>query len=465
MSGLRLKARRNLIISIVVIAVLYILGCCLIAPLCSDKIIQNKKVILSKNTNERVRIVDDNEEAFLWRLRLINEAKDEIIFTTFELRDDNSGKSVMAALLNAAQRGVSIKIVIDGILGQMRINDSDFFQALTAHPNITVKYYNPLHITKLWKVNYRLHEKYLIVDDTAYILGGRNTHDTYLGEYKENVHIDRDILVYEEKENEDSSLHSLREYFEKLWNLPENEQQNSDCNTERLNSIIEEAESVWNELLNKYGIKITTVDWDKETVSTNGVTFLSGESEATNKKPILWNQLCYLMKQANEKVIIQTPVMICNNQMKESISDIYSKVGDIEIITNTTENWINPLAAVHPLQKKKLVSVGTGVYEYAGNTPMHTKTILIDDRYSIIGSFNMDNRSAYLDTEVMVVIDSQNVNQSLQKQMDSIKKHSIFSDRNGEKYGELYSDIPMSLKQKVSAIMLELLLNPFSYVL
>lgn len=60
MSGLRLKTRRNFIISIVIIVVLYIVGCCLIVPLCSDKTIQNEKVVLSQNTNERVRIVDDN---------------------------------------------------------------------------------------------------------------------------------------------------------------------------------------------------------------------------------------------------------------------------------------------------------------------------------------------------------------------------------------------------------------------
>lgn len=66
---------------------------------------------------ERILSIDDNREALIWRLRLIESAKEKIVLTTFDFRSDNSGKDIMAALLQAADRGVEVQILVDGIYG------------------------------------------------------------------------------------------------------------------------------------------------------------------------------------------------------------------------------------------------------------------------------------------------------------------------------------------------------------
>lgn len=81
-------------------------------------------------SRERILCIDDNEEALLWRLRMIAAAQESIVLATFDLRDDESGTDVMAALLDAADRGVSVKLLVDGIYQMLYLNDSVPFHAL-----------------------------------------------------------------------------------------------------------------------------------------------------------------------------------------------------------------------------------------------------------------------------------------------------------------------------------------------
>ena len=64
---------------------------------------------------ERILNIENNVDALVWRLRLIESAKENIVLATFDFRDDNSGQDMMAALLNAADRGVKVQILVDGM--------------------------------------------------------------------------------------------------------------------------------------------------------------------------------------------------------------------------------------------------------------------------------------------------------------------------------------------------------------
>lgn len=115
-----------------------------------------------------------------------------IVLSTFDLRPDDSGTKIIAALYTAAERGVQVQILIDGIYQKLFLEKSPVFQALAAHQNIEVGIYNP--VTNLMRLNYRMHDKYLIIDESMYLLGGRNTNDIFLGDKKTRINVDRDIL-------------------------------------------------------------------------------------------------------------------------------------------------------------------------------------------------------------------------------------------------------------------------------
>lgn len=196
----------------------YLIVCLVIPPLYhkrADEENRETERVLNLVGQERVLNIENNIDALLWRLRLIESAKERIVLATFDFRDDNSGQDIMAALLNAADRGVKVQILVDGINGTLYLKGSRNFRELATHENVEVKLYNPITLMKPWKNNYRMHDKYLIADDFAYILGGRNTDDLFLGNYVDSYNEDRDILVYEMVPGGGKSYVQLQEYFEK----------------------------------------------------------------------------------------------------------------------------------------------------------------------------------------------------------------------------------------------------------
>ena len=74
---------------------------------------------------ERILCIDSNLDALIWRLRVIEAAEKELVFVTFDTEDDLSGRALMAALLNASERGVKIRMLIDGISGRLHQKKND----------------------------------------------------------------------------------------------------------------------------------------------------------------------------------------------------------------------------------------------------------------------------------------------------------------------------------------------------
>ncbi len=465
------KHRKCAVLLLLICFTVYVLGCCLIPPLLKNSAwdgMLGYSVEIQQTTNapERVCLIDDNVDAFIWRLRMIREAQKEIILVTFELRDDISGRAIMAALLEAADRDVKVRLLVDGVDGQIKLHDSRNFEAFLSHENVEVKFYNPLHFTKLWKVNYRLHDKYLIVDDTAYLMGGRNTHDVYLGKPGEDAQADRDIVVYKTSSSGRTSLDVLRSYFETAWNLDECELLSSRMTEEKQESIRKALAEHLEALLCEYGLPMPDIDWYGETMETENITLLTGDSQPRNKAPSVWKQLCRLMGDAKEEVIILSPLVICDDDMLADLARIREGTADVQIITSALENNVNPLAADYPHQRMKVLETGIAISEYCGNPPLHTKTILIDDDLSVIGSYNLDARSTYIDTEIMLVIDCPALNADLRDRMDRMQEQSRTIEPDGSvTFGAGHVPKEMPFGRKCLFLVLRLILYPFQYLL
>ena len=137
------------------------------------------------------------------------------------------------------------------------------------------------------------------------------------------------------------------------------------------------------------------------------------------------------MENAKEKVKIHTPYIICNGYMYKGLTTVADKVPQVTIMTNSVANNGNPFgAADYSKNKQKILNTGVSILEYEGGMSYHGKSVLIDDNISIIGSFNMDMRSAYLDTELMLVVDSKDINKSLLKSMEKYETSAtVFKKR------------------------------------
>ena len=130
---------------------------------------------------ERAAYIDNNKDALFCRMNLIGNAEEEIILSTFDFNGDSSGTDMVSALFCAAERGVQVRVLVDGASGFLDVKKDPVFKALAGHKNVELKIYNPIDLLQPWKLQARLHDKYLIVDRKVYLLGGRNTTDLFLG--------------------------------------------------------------------------------------------------------------------------------------------------------------------------------------------------------------------------------------------------------------------------------------------
>lgn len=172
---------------------------------------------------DRATAVETSRDALDLRLHMLNEAKDNIIISSFSVKRDQSCKEIFSTVLNAANRGVKVQIILDGITSAHDMKNDSMYYVLGTHPNIEIRYYNTLNLLKPWNLNGRLHDKYIIVDDKLLLLGGRNISNYFLGEYNTKVlSYDRDIFVYNSAwgsdDNSLSVISEVKDYFNTIWN-------------------------------------------------------------------------------------------------------------------------------------------------------------------------------------------------------------------------------------------------------
>lgn len=414
---------------------------------------------------ERILCIDNNEDALLWRLRMIGNAKESIIMTTFDLRMDDRGLDIVSALCNAADRGVKVKILIDGIYEPIFLHGNSTFYALCNHKNIEVRMYNPIKLKNIYNANYRMHDKYLMVDECMYMLGGRNTSNIFLGEMNAASNVDRDLLVYNSSPGKGESFLQLESYFEQIWTENRVSKVLKNMEEDILQEEYEQLASRYMALSDEHEDFSKFGDWYDSTLEADKITLISNGTAPANKEPRVLYTIGELADNADE-VIIQTPYIICDKYMYSVLRDI-EKHADLKIMINSVEKGSNPWGCTDYLNNKsKVLHTGADVYELMNDYALHTKTVLIDDTISIIGSYNLDMRSTYIDTELMLVVDSEQLNASIREEFEQYKEKSVEVLSDGkETTGSLYQEKEMTTAKKIIYDILRVIIIPFRHLL
>lgn len=420
----------------------------------------------TSKAQERVLAIDDNNEALVWRLRLIEQAQHRIILSTYDFENDESGQDIMAALQNAAQRGVQVQILLDGVNGFLRWYGGAPLRALASQPNVELKLYNPINLFLPWRLNYRLHDKYLIVDDEVFLLGGRNIGDLFLGNYipEDKKNVDRDLLIWKPDSSVPGTQQELAAYFDKVWNLPTNQTKARPGRAAQKES--EKLAARYDTLKQKYPEIFDEIDFEAETLPANEIRLLTGSCKVENKAPELWYALQQQMLQG-EDVIIQTPYIICDRAMYQDLENLCKDGRRVRIITNAVENGANPFGCTDYLNnREKILKTGAAVYEHTSIFSIHAKTILVDDRWSMVGSYNLDMRSTYLNSEIMLAVDSPELNEQLRQEFEVQAQESLQVMPDGtQTAGENYAPAPMGLFKKLLYALLRLITLPIRQLL
>lgn len=376
---------------------------------------------------DRAAILEDNGDALRERIRLIASAKTSICMSTFDFRADTSGKQMLAALKAAADRGVQVKVLVDGFSAWTHMENEAAFYALAASENAEIRIYNKINVFMPWRANSRMHDKYIIADEKVYILGGRNTFDYFLGDHNGYQNYDRDILVYNGG-GADSSLNQVRDYFSRIWDMGLCSSWHDHAWNLWIPSVKraeKELAQIYQEMKEEKAAWFEPADYTEQTVAVNKITLLSNPTGLYAKEPQVFYGLTELMSQAKEEVWIHTPYVICNDWMYESFQRICHGGAAVHMMTNSVANNGNPFGSVdYALNKKKILDTGLQMWEYEGGVSYHGKSITIDDDLAIVGSFNMDMKSTYQDTELMLVVNSKELNAQLKGYLSAYQKEA-----------------------------------------
>ena len=438
----------------IVFAALFLCYCLvgIIPPAChkhitGDAVSHAKSITYTANDTgpDRIHFVEDNDEAMAWRLRLIDNAEHDILLTTFTWQEDGVGREITAALLRAAERGVHVHLLVDGYYGWKFLTGNPYMDALMESPNVHLRFYNRFNYSKDRKLHYHLHDKILVADDEWCILGGRNIQNKFLGHEgrpEERIR-DFDLILREtEAGRKDSraAIPQVQRYFWTLWSQPNHKDAVLATEKAERNRASEELHRLAGKLPARYPAAYAPLDWGSISVPTRKCTLITGDPSPTRKPPILGARLLELMK-TGKHITIQTPYLMMDRTMYRAITDL-NRGRQVDIITNSAATGSNSLGACDYLnQKKNILKTGSTVFENNGRAT-HAKAITIDDRLTVIGSCNMDMRSMYLDTELMLAVDSPELNAVVRRGMEELKSQSLQISANGP-------DIPGSRYVKV----------------
>ncbi|WP_160058351.1 phospholipase D-like domain-containing protein [Alkalicoccus saliphilus] len=372
-------------------------------------------------SSDRVALIHERVESKKMRTHLKETADESLDVTMFKITDGTADLLFYTSLLEAADRGVHVRVLVDGMFHNLRGDKSDIAEAFMYHPNIELKFFEPVNLWKPWSLNNRLHDKLIIADDRFGMISGRNIGDRYFAPTGfDGATDDRDAVVYNPSgaSYENSGVFQMQDYFNLVWNheyAQEAVPEMSGTQRETAEDRLQELRRQYAQFQEEYGLLYNNdYEWENSTYEVNNVTFVHNPLGRMNKDPWVWKDLIGLMEEAEESVIMQSSFIIPSDTLTNHIN-AENLPADVQMITNSLAATPNlPTFSRYASYREDLAASQADVYEYQETRKsIHGKSYVFDNRLSAIGSFNLDPRSVHLSTESMLVIDSEDVNKEL----------------------------------------------------
>lgn len=410
----------------------------------------------NKNGQDVIALINNNK-GLQARINLIENALDTIDIIQFYINDDETGNIFINEILQQANKGIQVRIIIDGKYNHISGLTGPYLNFLIQHPNIKVKLFEPFQVLKPWTINNILHDKMLIIDKKQAMISGRNIGNRYFTDAEDNFVYDLDsVVTFIGSDYESSVLKQMADYFQAMWNHQYSVYAQG---SGKKIQVAEKLHSIKQISVNSNFVK-ESLNWDEISVPTNNITLLYNPFDRFNKQPLVWNELANLINKAEKEVFINSPYIVPTKEIVRKINIDKLKNVEITMLTNSPKTSPNILGFSGYLRYKNSIieNNNINVYEYQGLGSLHSKSYIIDDSLSIVGSFNLDPRSAFLSTETMLVVDSEHFASLLksyyQKQLDnSLLTDGLYSYKGKEINIPSWRKVTFSIMRHVVALI------------
>ncbi|MCL6231344.1 phospholipase D family protein [Acinetobacter sp. ANC 5579] len=405
-------------------------------------------------------VLYDPLEALAARIELINKAEKSLDLQYYIWDNDKIGALALHAMIKAADRGVKIRLLVDDNNAKKM---EGIYMALDQHANIDVKLYNPYRfrhfrpvdmVLDLKRINRRMHNKSFIADNQIALIGGRNMSNQYYNVSDNYQFSDVDVMLVGAASDE--IIHSFDEYWNDDYAFPVRQLVNPRHYSLRFDSLKQQ--------LDDYNQEATVVnyldlanrshafddwlnnkiqfDWVKAEVVKDSPSKIKSKAK---KEEHLNFQLLNRLDKPEQSVDIVSAYFVPEKKGAERLKNLRADGVKVRVLTNSFQANDVPLVhAFYSKYRQDLLEHDVQLYEFLSRpdaenlntntkelaekskvslkglsrSSLHAKLMAIDEKQVFIGSFNFDPRSAYLNTEIGVLLNSPRLAKAVHYTMD-----------------------------------------------
>lgn len=443
-------------------------------------------------------LVSDNMAAFALRAAGARAAAETLDLQYYMWDEDVTGRLLAREVLRAADRGVRVRLLLDDLYVR---RTERALATLAQHPCIEVRLYNPFQIRSWgapgnlveflfagYRLNHRMHNKVWIVDGRLAIGGGRNIGDAYFDAAQQFNFRDLDVAVTGEPAQQTRAL------FDLYWNSPRVHPigevaavRRSEGELDELRRRLDGAASsapcaAYRERLN------TSLDLEgllqdgRVTLPADAVRVVADPPEKGDTRrgvPDVLGAVRDAVDAARREVLLISPYFVPGRRASRSLTALVRRGVRVAVLTNSLA--ATDVLAVHggyARHRRRLLRAGIELHELkrggqegqslfgSGGASLHTKAFVVDGELIFVGSFNLDPRSAYLNTEmgtfVRHPVPAERLRQEYVRLTDPARSWAVrldggrltWSDRAGGEGRVLHTEPDTTLTRRVLARVL-----------
>jgi putative cardiolipin synthase len=410
-------------------------------------------------TASGIELIEHNAMAFAYRAVTAAAAERTLDVQYYIWHDDFTGRLLAAELMRAAERGVRVRVLVDDIDARAK---HEVFVVADTHPNLEVRVFNPFYsrsgllgqvseyVLRGSRLNHRMHNKAWIADNRVAIVGGRNVGDEYFGAAAHSNFSDLDLLLTGPIVTEVSAS------FDDYWNspnaVPVARFEGRPPKPGQLDKLIADAREYREEAVDSPYIqslrderkRAETLLSQPPTLQIENVRLLVddpskvGTEEQGLRASSVLAGLAGAMQGAEQELFIVSPYFVPGKRGAQGLVAQAGRGVRVAVLTNSLA--ATDVAAVHTgyaRYRRDLLRGGVDLYEMkrragseagrsqlsvtgSSGASLHTKAMIIDGRWVFVGSMNLDPRSANLNTEMGVLVESPELAAQLRDQFDHI---------------------------------------------
>jgi len=385
--------------------------------------------------------LEDGIEAFGARLLLMHRAQVSLDVQYYFILDDVTGHAFFREMLRAADRGVRVRLLLDDIATQ---GYDPGLAALDAHPRFEVRLFNPFTrgrgrlgsgISEFGRVNRRMHNKSLTADGLATVIGGRNIGAEYFAARDDMNFGDLDLLGVGPVATQ------AGEAFDDYWNSeaavpisvltdpPEDPEaalaelrRRLDDSVERLDDT-SYRDALETTVLDQIELQPEMLEWAHARIVYDAPEkSRTGTSSEDPRADALRAPLREAIADASQELWVISPYFVPLDSGVEGLCELAERGVRTAVLTNSLASTdVSAVHAGYAPYREPLLQCGVELYETRSDvrvrgarrggvglsrSSLHAKGFTIDRKRLFVGSFNWDPRSAGINTEMGVLVDS-----------------------------------------------------------